>query len=730
MSCVDFEVSSPIMVDANIQRWTITNDNIYLIKFNEAPPQWLEDMINNIIDDTGLPGDVGDLEDRFDNFEEGYTEHFYDWKYGDIETLAYVENIYTSNVVFNAGIQEIKTTYVSNAESGAVFDYLMGAWQTGAGGAWFSEQVSTVSNVAYAAAKSASTLTASLVSQQGQLDAIAGDIDVLESQVDGKVETWTGYHDIVDVNGDIIPTAEPYVSWLANNEVGIHTGDTYIKLEVDPVTGKDAIVASWNFTRDGVSLAYEWLLRTDDVATLAYQAALEANALADGKINTYWQPSPPTIIEDPTMGDGDLWLDSDDGNKMYRYNGTSWLPVRDSDIVASVNRLDEATVDVDGVATARSSLVVDADGNISGYRASATNDPTNPGSEFRIFADRFTLASTDGQPAGYAPMTVDTTTNEISFNGLVSFTNIRTDTGADPMWLFAGDAAEDINRHTTTIDGGKITTYSLNANRIAVDTLWARGMIASEEQRNNTTGYIGNTDPAGFLINGKADEGSFNYPNIYGAYIRGGYIYGATMEASTMKVRDLIVLTDADYPTHSACNLFPDESGWDFYPYNSADGGSRDNRAAAASGSIVSFAGDQYHLESGTLGSNTLRGNGANIILVKYIGDANNPYVSIGVRVYVGTTIRSEFELDFRCTGYIDCTGILQKTVFGITFRKELISSGCYLACTINNTLKDFSGEGEFRVAVRGLEDIHDSTNDVWTDWSYVRPLSGMLYNT
>ena len=32
MSCnVEFEVTSPIMVDANIRRWTICSDNIYLI---------------------------------------------------------------------------------------------------------------------------------------------------------------------------------------------------------------------------------------------------------------------------------------------------------------------------------------------------------------------------------------------------------------------------------------------------------------------------------------------------------------------------------------------------------------------------------------------------------------------------------------------------------------------------------------------------------------------------
>ena len=34
---------------------------------------------------------------------------------------------------------------------------------------------------------------------------------------------------------------------------------------------------------------------------------------------------------------------------------------------------------------------------------------------------------------------------------------------------------------------------------------------------------------SGFILNGKQNQGSYNYPNIYGAYIRGGDIYGTNI---------------------------------------------------------------------------------------------------------------------------------------------------------------------------------------------------------
>jgi len=543
MSCNSIEVNSSFKVDAHIQRWTITNDDIYLLRFHEAPPGWLDDIIQDVIDDTGLADDLEDLDYRFTNFQEGYTEHFYDWKDGDTETLAYVFNIYATRADMNAGLQEIRTAYVSRDESGAMFDSLIGAWQTGSGGAWFNEQVSVVSNVAYAAAKSASTLTATMESQQKQLETAFGDIEILQKQVDGRVSTW--FMDFDPMIGNTIdPTKKPYYCWLQGNTCTEpeyedssdkdtrpeHVGDVFVQYELMPDGVTRRILKTMRFTSeeqpDGSSL-YKWEVFDDDLASKAYNQALNSQAVADKKVETFISDNPPypnqygvSDTDDIYLADklvGDIWYDSDnkytytdgDGqthtvdsaNKMYRYskfNGSApydyrWTEVSDKRLTASVQRLDEATVSINGVARAKSSLVVDADGVTSGYVASADNSTW---SEFKVFADKFSVAASGTQKWSGRPFTIDNTVTPpvIKFNGVVEFSNI---TGGESI-VTKDNLEYNIDNNVTTIDGGNvnlvnlnaanITTGYLRANRINAGSIWSTDKYTMEI--NLDAGYI------------------------------------------------------------------------------------------------------------------------------------------------------------------------------------------------------------------------------------------------
>ena len=147
VGCSVFSVDSPIVVNANIKRWTITSDDIYLLRFKEAPPEWLKDIIDNIIDSQGFVTDINGLADRFNNFEVGYFEHLYDFREADKHIIARVENLYVENGLTNAGIQKIEGVLSSTVESQAWQNNLVGAWIANQGGAWFDQRVSTISNV-------------------------------------------------------------------------------------------------------------------------------------------------------------------------------------------------------------------------------------------------------------------------------------------------------------------------------------------------------------------------------------------------------------------------------------------------------------------------------------------------------------------------------------------------------------------------------------------------------
>jgi hypothetical protein len=65
-------------------------------------------------------------------------------------------------------------------------------------------------------------------------------------------------------------------------------------------------------------------------------AASNAQDTADGKIETFFQTGMPTGTV------GDLWFDTDDGNKLYRHNGTTFIETRDAGIATAITNASSA----------------------------------------------------------------------------------------------------------------------------------------------------------------------------------------------------------------------------------------------------------------------------------------------------------------------------------------------------------------------------------------------------
>ena len=66
----------------------------------------------------------------------------------------------------------------------------------------------------------------------------------------------------------------------------------------------------------------------------AATAASEAQSTADGKIVTFYQNDAPSGSDSST---GDIWFDTNNGNKVYRYSGSAWQEAKDSDIAIAIN---------------------------------------------------------------------------------------------------------------------------------------------------------------------------------------------------------------------------------------------------------------------------------------------------------------------------------------------------------------------------------------------------------
>ena len=81
-----------------------------------------------------------------------------------------------------------------------------------------------------------------------------------------------------------------------------------------------------------------WVTITDANVKAALDKANDAKAIADGKVQTFFQDDAPPAAG---LADGDLWFDTNDGNKMYRWDGVSttksWVSVRDGFITSFPN---------------------------------------------------------------------------------------------------------------------------------------------------------------------------------------------------------------------------------------------------------------------------------------------------------------------------------------------------------------------------------------------------------
>lgn len=121
----------------------------------------------------------------------------------------------------------------------------------------------------------------------------------IQDITDSKIESW-------------FSTNDPSLAW--SGTALSHTGDLWYN-------SATKLFKRWSGSA--------WVTIEDQTAINAAAAASVAQDTADGKITTFAQALQPTA-----EGIGDLWIDIDDSNKPYRWNGTTWIEIRDQAIAA------------------------------------------------------------------------------------------------------------------------------------------------------------------------------------------------------------------------------------------------------------------------------------------------------------------------------------------------------------------------------------------------------------
>jgi len=115
-----------------------------------------------------------------------------------------------------------------------------------------------------------------------------------------------------------------------------------------------------------------WVSVRDATIAAAAAIASAAQTTADGKNKVYSQASPPGGV----LVVGDIWFDSDDGFKTYRWNGSSWSSVQDGAITTALSNADDALAAANTAQNTANNSQLTADGKNRTYYQSAAPSGT------------------------------------------------------------------------------------------------------------------------------------------------------------------------------------------------------------------------------------------------------------------------------------------------------------------------------------------------------------------
>jgi len=171
------------------------------------------------------------------------------------------------------------------------------------------------------------------LSIKGTVTITSGDTydDIQQALADAATALEVADGEIVGFYQDTEPTS------------GMSFGDVWI--DTDGASPLDSSCIYRYEDADGGSQGtLAWRSAPTNAVGLVYLNAAEAQATADGKVTTFYQTSAPTA-----EGVGDLWVDTDDDNKLYRWSGSSWQAVTGA--LAAYNKVGTVLIE-DGAVTA------------------------------------------------------------------------------------------------------------------------------------------------------------------------------------------------------------------------------------------------------------------------------------------------------------------------------------------------------------------------------------------
>jgi len=250
-------------------------------------------------------------------------------------------------------------------------------------------------------------------------------------------------------------------------------------------------------------------------------------ASVNGKNHIYRQATAPDGSVYP-LTEGDVWFDTDDGNKQYYWTGLAWVSVQDLGIQAA----EDAAAAASSAAAAASSAAASATAAAAAASAAATAAQTTADGKNKIY--RQTTMPTTG-PFTEGDLWFDTDDD----NKFYRYTS-----GAFSAFTLGNEALASLSATKLTagtidasvitvsnINAGNISTGSLAADRIAANTITGAKLVAGTIE---AVSIAANTITGAKLAVGTIEAVSIAASTITGAKIAASTITASNIAAATI----------------------------------------------------------------------------------------------------------------------------------------------------------------------------------------------------
>jgi hypothetical protein len=251
-------------------------------------------------------------------------------------------------------------------------------------------------------------------------------------------------------------------------------------------------------------------------------AILTAQATADSKIKTFYQTTAPTAT-----GLGDVWFDTDEGNKQYRWSGSAWLSVQDTAIVAAATAAQAASDAAAAADLAADAAQATADNKNKIYRQT-TMPTTGPFSEGDLWFD------TDDDNRFYRYTSGAFSSFSLGNNAIANLSATKLTAGTIDASVITVSNINAGNISTGTLAADRILAASITGAKIAAGTITASNILAGTITATQiATGTITATQIAASTITGSLiAAGTITATNIAANTITASQIAAATITAT------------------------------------------------------------------------------------------------------------------------------------------------------------------------------------------------------